>query len=216
LNVERRGRRFLLTALEAELHDAATTLGFIRDREWFVREFPPNAKWLEEASSDFVRYAPTMLRQTASGVAPWDGALLAFLDRVDGVGWWLAGSAALAVRGVAVSPRELDVITDRAGAERLGELLTDRLVEPVSAGDTWVARWWGRAFLGAGVEWGGRGCALGRRPGSGRFRSDRCGEPRESLMARVRAPRSSGRASARCRRATRPNEPRRGDPRWAT
>jgi hypothetical protein len=39
-----------------------------------------------------------MLRQTASG------------------DWWLTGSDALAVRGVDVSPRDLDVVTDAAGA----------------------------------------------------------------------------------------------------
>jgi hypothetical protein len=94
-----------------------------------------------------------MLRQTASGVAPWDEALLAFLERVDGVDWWLTGGGALAVRGVEVSPRDLDVITDASGAQRLGELLADAFVEPVFASDGWVARWWGRAFLGARIEW---------------------------------------------------------------
>ena len=94
-----------------------------------------------------------MLHQTASGVAPWDEALTALLDRAAGVDWWLTGSAALAVRGVEVSPRDLDLVTDAAGAQRLGELLADALVEPVFASDGWVARWWGRAFLGARVEW---------------------------------------------------------------
>ena len=94
-----------------------------------------------------------MLRQTASGVVPWEEALLGFLDRVDRVDWWLAGSGALAVRGVDLSPRDLDVITDAAGAQRLGELLTDALVEPVFTSEGWIARWWGRAFLGARVEW---------------------------------------------------------------
>jgi hypothetical protein len=153
VNVERRGGQFLLTVVEPELQEAATTLGFVRDGETFVRTFPEDARWLEEAWQNFVRHVGTMLRQTASGVAPWDEALLAFLERVDGVDWWLTGSGALAVRGVDVSPRDLDVITDAAGAQRLGELLADALVEPVFASDGWVARWWGRAFLGARVEW---------------------------------------------------------------
>jgi hypothetical protein len=153
VNVERRGGQFLLTEVEPELQDAATALGFVRDGDEFVRTFPDVARWLEEAWQNFVRHAGTMLEQTASGVAPWDEALLAFLERVDGVDWWLTGSGALAVRGIGVSPRDLDVITDAAGAQRLGELLTDALVEPVFASDGWVARWWGRAFLGARIEW---------------------------------------------------------------
>lgn len=153
MNVERRGGQFLLTAVEPELQQAAIALGFVRDGEAFVRVFPQDARWLEEAWRNFVRHAPAMVRQTASGVAPWDEALQAFLERVDGVDWWLTGSGALAVRGVDVSPRDLDVITDAAGSSRLGELLADSLVEPVFASQGWVARWWGRAFLGARVEW---------------------------------------------------------------
>jgi hypothetical protein len=153
VKIERRGSQFVLTAVEPELHEAAIALGFAREGEALVRTFPEDARWLEEAWQNFVRHVPTMLRQTATGVVPWDEALLAFLDRVDRVDWWLAGSSALAVRGVDVSPRDLDVITDAAGAQRLGELLADALVEPVCASEGWIARWWGRAFLGARVEW---------------------------------------------------------------
>jgi hypothetical protein len=155
VDVERRGGQFRLTAVEPELHEAAIALGFFQDGEAFIRTFPEDARWLDVAWQNFVRYAAPMLRQTASGVAPWDEALTAFLERVDGVDWWLAGSAALAVRGIDVSPRDLDVITDAAGAQRLGELLLDSLVEPVFASEGWVARWWGRAFFGARVEWVG-------------------------------------------------------------
>lgn len=153
VNIERRGGEFLLRSVEPELQEAATALGFVRPGDAFVRTFPEDARWLEDAWQNFVRHGATMLRQTATGIAPWDEAPLAFLERVDGVDWWLAGSGALAVRGVDVSPRDLDVITDAAGAQRLGELLADALVEPVVVSEGWVARWWGRAFLGARVEW---------------------------------------------------------------
>ena len=153
MKLERRRGTFLLTEVEPELRGAATALGFVHEGDAFVRTFPEDARWLEEAWQNFVLHAATMLQQAGEGVVPWREALLAFLDRVDGVDWWLAGSGALAVRGVDVSPRDLDVVTDARGAQRLGELLADRLVEPVFASEGWVARWWGRAFLGARVEW---------------------------------------------------------------
>jgi hypothetical protein len=153
LHVARARRQFVLTAVDPDLREAATALGFDQVGDAFVRTFPERARWFDEAWPNFERHVETMLSQTASGVAPWDDALIAFLERVDGVDWWLAGSGALAVRGVDVSPRDLDVITDARGAQRLGELLVDALVEPVFATDGWVARWWGRAFLGARVEW---------------------------------------------------------------
>ena len=129
VRVERRGGRFVLTGLVAELHEAAGALGFARDGDAFVRTFPEDARWLDAAWENFPRHIGSMLHQTASGVAPWDEALTALLDRAAGVDWWLTGSAALAVRGVEVSPRDLDLVTDAAGAQRLGELLADALVE---------------------------------------------------------------------------------------
>jgi hypothetical protein len=153
MEIERCCGEFRLIGLEPELQTAARELGFAGEGDAFVRRFPADARWLDEAWSNFVRYAEPMLRQTAEGAAPWDEALQEFLERVEGVDWWLAGSAALAVRGVDVSPRDVDVITDAPGAVRLGELLLDALVEPVVSGEEWIARWWGRAFVGARVEW---------------------------------------------------------------
>jgi hypothetical protein len=153
VEVERRGGRFLLGGLEAELHEAAEALGFSREGDVFVRTFPVDAPCLDLAWENFARHIGSMLRQAASGIAPWEDALTALLERAGGVDWWLTGSGALAVRGVEVAPRDLDVITDPDGAWRLGEQLADGLVEPVFAADGWVARWWGRAFLGARVEW---------------------------------------------------------------
>jgi hypothetical protein len=65
--------------------------------------------------------------------------------------WWLSGSAALAVRGIDVAPRDLDFAV--ADAHALERLLQDALVEPVTRMHDWVATWFGRAFLGALVEW---------------------------------------------------------------
>lgn len=85
----------------------------------------------------FSRFAEQMVRQAAGyEPVPWEAALDAFLDRVVGreIRWWLTGSAALAVRGLAITPRDLDLVVDDAGAGQLGELLVDpgdRLDVPV-------------------------------------------------------------------------------------
>lgn len=65
----------------------------------------------------------------------------------------MAGSVALAVRGIDVAPRDIDLALDNAGAVRLGELLLDHLVEPVIRTPGWIANWFGRAFFHARIEW---------------------------------------------------------------
>ncbi len=83
----------------------------------------------------------------------WDVALEEFVDRVQetDLHWWLYGSAALAVRGIDIDPGDLDLVVDDPFLA--GDLLTDLLVEPVTRAGNWVAKWTGRAFHGALIEW---------------------------------------------------------------
>lgn len=83
----------------------------------------------------------------------WEVALEAFVDRVSrtGVGWWLYGSAALAVRGLEVVPGDLDLAVEDPWM--VGQALEDLLVEPVTRMTGWVADAGGRAFCGVVIEW---------------------------------------------------------------
>jgi len=62
---------------------------------------------------------------------------------------------ALAVRGLDIAPRDIDLSVSDADAHRLGAALLDHLVEPVSPTPGWFCNWFGRAFLHARVEWVG-------------------------------------------------------------
>jgi hypothetical protein len=86
---------------------------------------------------------------------PWKRALDAFLQIVEpeGIDWWLTGSAALSVRGMAIQPHDFDLVVDDAGAQRLGELLLPYVYEPVAPVEDWICNWFGRAFLHARFEW---------------------------------------------------------------
>lgn len=148
----------IITDLDPTYHQAARSLGYDQVPEGFARVCPPGTPHLDRVYRNFELSAEPMLLQAAGVLpAPWEEGLLAFLDRVEGQGvdWWLAGSGALAVRGIPVRPRDLDLIVDGPGAHRLGELLLDHLVEPVLPVEDWICRWWGRAFLHLRLEWVG-------------------------------------------------------------
>ncbi len=151
---------FTLRNVPATYLGAVANLGFAelgRD-DAHVRWLVPDAEGVDEALARFRGVAERMVRQAAGlEEVPWEEALLQLLDLVadSGIAWWLGGSAALAVRGVDVSPRDLDLITDRDGARELGQVLRGHLVEPCGPIDGWIGAWWGRAFLGARVEWVG-------------------------------------------------------------
>jgi hypothetical protein len=98
-----------------------------------------------------------MLRQAAHlEPVPWRETLHELCRRTSGreASWWLAGSAALAVRGASIEPRDLDLVCSDDGAISLGAILADALIEPVvcdSSGS--LSDYWGRAFLTARLEW---------------------------------------------------------------
>ena len=148
--------RFVLSDVDPVYDDAVASLAFAREGDRYVRRFPADSRHLDAACRNFPKYVEEIVLQAARvRLAPWDAALGGLLDRVDGRGidWWLGGSAALAVRGVDVAPRDIDIVTDAGGAAALADLFADVLVEPLTYSPDWVAEWWARAFLGARVEW---------------------------------------------------------------
>lgn len=149
---------FIIAELEPSYHHAARDLAYAPHPKGFAKSYPADTPDLDQIYQHFARSAEAMILQAARAVpVQWEQALHAFLDRVAGeaLDWWLGGSAALAVRGAPIAPRDFDLIADDRAAHRLGVLLRDQLVEPVIPVRGWVCRWWGRAFLEARFEWVG-------------------------------------------------------------
>ena len=149
---------FMVADLDEAYHETVRKLEFEPVDGGFARRFSADSPHLERIYASFARSAEDVILQKA-GVrsAPWDRVLdnaLRLMDAHD-ITWWLVGSTALAVRGLDISPRDIDLVVDEAGAHRLAALLLDDLIEPVTPIETWSARWFGRAFPGALVEWVG-------------------------------------------------------------
>jgi hypothetical protein len=134
----------------ADVEEAVRALGFVQRGMVFVRSFPGDAPFAARAAERFEEHAAGLVRQ-AAGLEPveWEAALEVLLDRSED--WWLTGSAALAVRGLAVAPRDIDLIATADACPRLAEALADLLVEPLVDGAPLGAAWF-RAFAGARVE----------------------------------------------------------------
>jgi hypothetical protein len=148
---------FCLHDVDDDLTAAALRSGFAARDGHLARAFPSDAPHLDRAWANFQRSAGPWLRQLAGlEPVPWQNTLEAVCPLLDGAGvdWWLTGSAALAVRGAGLTPGDLDLVVAGGDAHRVGDLLLDHLVEPVSPVD-WFCDFWGRAFPGARVEWVG-------------------------------------------------------------
>jgi hypothetical protein len=150
------GVAFVVRTDEPRHADALEALVFTHVDDEFIRVFHTDVGDLDTIHERFARCLEELLEQTAGRrIAPWRHALTALAARLErtGVSWFVCGSAALAARGIPVRPRDVDFVTgDHAGA---AAAISDALIEPPSrdAGRTWIAEWFGRAWLGARVEW---------------------------------------------------------------
>jgi hypothetical protein len=149
---------FIMADVEPKYHDAVLSLYYTPLEEGFGKAFPSNTPDLSDIYSNFSRYAEEMVLQMA-GVhpVPWEKCLITFLQTVEShnIDWWLCGSGALAVRGMEIEPHDIDLVVADADAQKLGNLLSEYLVEPFVRVEDWFCHWFGRAFLGARLEWVG-------------------------------------------------------------
>lgn len=125
----------------------------------FSKRFPANTPHLEQAFANFERDIELMVRQAAGDMPiDWETALqqlLQYMQQQD-MHWYVVGSTALAVRGLHVKPRDIDIILeDEASMHRLSNLLERYIVEPLAQSEHWIARWFMRAFLHARIEFVG-------------------------------------------------------------
>ncbi len=96
-----------------------------------------------------------MVRQLAgSDPVPWQSALKEFIRSAgSSIDWWLVGSAALAVRGIPIEPRDVDIVVAEEDFLKVNDLFEQFIVEPPVETEEFIARFFCRAFMDARVEW---------------------------------------------------------------
>lgn len=147
---------FIIADLAPAYHNLVKDMRYEPVEEGFARSYQADAPFLDKAFENFTRYTETMILQKAGEQpAPWAESLLKFLELVSKheIDWCLVGSAALSVRGIAVEPGDLDLVTSEADTIKLATLLQDHLVQPVQDTSGWVAKWFVRTFFGVTLEW---------------------------------------------------------------
>jgi hypothetical protein len=146
---------FVIRTDETDLQAVLPTLAYAQEADGkFIRRFPRN-KLTPSIYERFSASVPALLAHTARREAPpWENSLehLHHLLAGANIEWMLGGSAALAIRGVKVIPRDIDftVADQQATARALDHLLIE---PPLKSNGRWIAEWFGRAWDGTRIEW---------------------------------------------------------------
>ncbi len=101
---------FIVSDLDTKYHQAVGDLGFQQTETGFARIFPATSPALDQISLRFALHAEEMILHAAGALRPkWEDALSNLLQRIvgDDLDWWLTESAALAIRQVDVTPRDI-------------------------------------------------------------------------------------------------------------
>ena len=209
------GSSFVVAEVPGELRAALAELGFSGGEAGFRRSFRVGPAEVARTHLRFAEHLEELVLQTARlRPAPWGDALELLLERLDGVrvDWWLTGSAALAVRGVDVAPRDLDLVTDDEGARLLAEGSCGRARRAAPTGGLVLPVVGARVSRRAGRVGGRRG-ARRRRAGADGLRARRGEVAGGRRVARAHPARPAARAPARSQRAARARRPSPADPR---
>ncbi len=150
------GAFFVVRTEDPAFRDVLPGLAYPASDGEFARRFPADTPDLDRIYRNFEQHIQELLEQTArQRPVPWEDALSELARRLDRTGaeWFVSGSAALAIRGIEVAPRDIDFVT--TDHHRVVEALDDVLIEPpLYDGDrSWIAAWFGRGWLGGRVEW---------------------------------------------------------------
>lgn len=121
----------------------------------FERRFEAGPQDLPVIVARFQDSIEEMVMQLAGRKpTPWQAALRQFVTIAGTeIDWWLVGSTALAVRGIPIDPKDVDIVVPEEAFDRTNGLFNDFIVEPPRESSEFIARFFARAFMDARVEW---------------------------------------------------------------
>ncbi len=121
----------------------------------FIKTYD-QAEGFPSCAENFARFGDLYIRKSLKLVpAPWEKALNRWMDAVRplNLSWYVHGSAAMALWGLAVEPRNLDILLPNlSDMERVRELFRKQTLFPIERCGDWVMGGGGELFLDAPVS----------------------------------------------------------------
>lgn len=120
----------------------------------FLKQWAENPD-MEIIAGNFEQHGVESLEQLLKiRPAPWEQALSAFIEKLAGTGirWYIHGSAAMAIWGIDVAPRDLNIIfPDLSDFDRIRQLFLDDTIYPLELCPGWIMGGLGGVFIHANI-----------------------------------------------------------------
>ena len=125
------------------------------DGNRYIKRFNKNLPNLKSIMAYYAQNAERMFSQLGYFTpVPWEDALLAFLERVQGtsIDWWLTGSCAACIRGIALNPHDVDIMVNSRDLPQIQSFFHDVIIEPIVDTQGWVTKDFGVLFMHARID----------------------------------------------------------------
>lgn len=120
-----------------------------------MKKYPKNIDNIDKIKMNFKNYAEEMFLQMGHlKEVKWEKALLSFINKVKDydIEWWLTGSCALAVRGISTMPHDVDIMLNSKDIDKIKNIFSDFIVEPIISSKGWVVDYFGVLFLNTRID----------------------------------------------------------------
>lgn len=126
--------KVVVTDVDPALESQMLGFEFTPTDEGYERSFEGRPDDLMVVLGRFQEALEPMVRQLAGwDPVPWQSALKQFVRSADSsIDWWLVGSTALAVRGIPIEPRDVDIVVAEEDFSKTNNLFEQFIVEPAN------------------------------------------------------------------------------------
>lgn len=118
----------------------------------FIKSYE-NIKDFEYCADNFTKYGETAIKQQLKlQKAPWEKALDLFIPEIQklGINWYVHGSAAMALWGIDVLPKDVNIIIPNySDFEKVRDHFCKFAIRPIERCDNWVMSGYGEIFMEA-------------------------------------------------------------------
>jgi len=149
---------FRVSNFNPEYKDALIGGFYTLKGEIFEKEYKKEEIFQENIPSikrNFLKYGEEMFAQMAYLKPPlWQEGLIGFMEKVRGknIDWWLTGSCALAIRGIEVTPHDVDIMLKSKDIDKIMDIFQHHMIEPLSRSDDWIVKHFSVLFLKTRVD----------------------------------------------------------------
>lgn len=121
----------------------------------YIKTYPQKIKNIEKIKNYYFNNAFEMFSQLGYfKPIPWEKALNEFCLKIKntGIDWWLTGSCAACIRGIKLNPHDIDIMINSKDVERIADIFSDYIIEPIIDTQGWVTKDFGVLFLHARID----------------------------------------------------------------